>query len=168
MEIKNDSLTTIFGGQTVEVRYRDGTTEKVLVRQLPIEVIQHWAELQSDESALVELYCDRQDKARVATLASVASLGQRLTVMLADASIEDAIKITAELEKVRTRVLELNEKPRWASTLLPESHEEIVQLGQELNEPLFRRWAQDRRTALEAVTAMTNQLNLENSSPPAA
>ncbi len=160
------NINIILGGVTVEALFRDGTKEEVKVRQLPIESIDRWVLLQGDEVALVELYCDREDKVRAANLESANALGARLNVMLGSAEIDNLSKISAELEKVRERIIQINDAPRWASKLLPESHEQILGIGGELNRPIFARWSKDRRAALAMITGLTKEITNELNSAP--
>ena len=54
-------LQTIFGGREIEIRLADGTTDKVKVRQLPIRLLGQYADLHTDEPALVELLVGKPD-----------------------------------------------------------------------------------------------------------
>lgn len=51
----------ITGGKSVLVEKRDGSSERVTVRELPIRQLTRLLELQDDEAALVELYCDKPE-----------------------------------------------------------------------------------------------------------
>ncbi len=56
------TMTTAIGGKEFEVLMLDGSTQAVKIRQLPIRLlVGRWAQLQGDEAALVELYCDEAE-----------------------------------------------------------------------------------------------------------
>ncbi len=65
------------------------------------------------------------------------------------------------------------DKPEgWDDNLLPESHVEIIDIGSELNRPMFARWTESRRAEISEMKAvqaeLVNALSSETSPPPAA
>ena len=61
MDEKEDTkptMSTILGGQEYEAKKRDGTTEKVTIRQLTIRrIAKDWIFIATAEEKQVELYC---------------------------------------------------------------------------------------------------------------
>ena len=56
------TMSTILGGQEYEAKKRDGTTEKVTIRQLTIrELSKNWIFAATEEANQVELYCDKPE-----------------------------------------------------------------------------------------------------------
>ena len=53
-------LTTILGGEDISITLRDGTSENIKVRELPIKKLDEFLRKIGDEDALVELYCDKE------------------------------------------------------------------------------------------------------------
>ena len=51
------SITTLLGGQEINVTHLDGTTETVKVRQLPIKDMPRYMACFEDEEKTVELFC---------------------------------------------------------------------------------------------------------------
>ena len=51
--------STLLGGSPATASTRQGTTEEVFLRQLPVRLYPKLRDLASDESAQLELYCDR-------------------------------------------------------------------------------------------------------------
>lgn len=54
-------VETLLGGLPISVKFRDGTTEKVFVREVPIRKLPDFMEAQDDEPALVELVCEKPE-----------------------------------------------------------------------------------------------------------
>lgn len=52
-------LATLSGGHDIEVTMLDGTKEAVRVRQLAIRLMPKYLAIAEDESATVELFCDK-------------------------------------------------------------------------------------------------------------
>ena len=52
-------MDTLLGGMEHEVTRRDGSTEKVKIRQLPVSLYPAFLAAQDDEPKMVELLCDR-------------------------------------------------------------------------------------------------------------
>ena len=164
-------LDTLLGGTKVIAKLRDGSSEAAFVRQLAIEFIEQWGSLQGDEAGLVELYCDRQDKVTPQRLRTLRIHELRLIVALNECELEKFPDIEQQLTKLREQIAELEKVQRWDSKLLPESHTEILRIGEELNRPIFDRWAEDRtksigqtKTAMEKLRATLPSA----SSPPSA
>ncbi len=168
--MSTNAMTVILGGVEVEARLRDDTIEKVKVRQLPISLIDQWVTLQGDESSLVELYCDRRDNAIAGRLQLLRVQELRLLAILGNAEPEQFDGLDERLLRLRERIVELEEKPRWADQLLPESHTEILRIGEELNRPIFDRWARDRTRAIGQMKQSSALLeeSLSAISPPSA
>lgn len=61
--MKNQSqkkqLSEVLGGQHLTVTKRDGKTEKVFVRELPIEALDEFAAIIADDAASLDLICDK-------------------------------------------------------------------------------------------------------------
>lgn len=53
---------TLLGGADVAVIFRDGTSETIKVRQLPIRLFQMYLAAIDQEARQVELYCDKPEK----------------------------------------------------------------------------------------------------------
>jgi hypothetical protein len=115
------SLTTLLGGESVKVKFRNGNEQELFVRALPLRLISKWAELDANgtpesEAQLVELYC------------------------AADAGIADELTIESH-EAVLAKGEELNRPifARWQSRAASRAREwvaagEAVQaLNRELN-----------------------------------
>jgi hypothetical protein len=58
----------------------------------------------------------------------------------------------------------------WDDNLLPESHDEIIAIGEKLNTPRFARWAKDQRAMAQLMNATLAEVEqpLPASSPNAA
>lgn len=81
--MNTDNMTTAIGGEYLEVLYRDGTTGKVLVRQLPIRaLLKDWSSKLGDEAELAEFYCDQgegwDDLLTIASHEAIIALGEKL------------------------------------------------------------------------------------------
>jgi len=143
-------LATVLGGIGVEITLRSGVKEKVNVRQLPIRLLKDWADLQGDEASLAELYCDRRNAEALARLRKLR--GEEYIFfqqMSASGNPPEAIKkASEELAMVRAEIDKLERENRWDDELTPESHDEIIRLGEELNRPRFDRWMEGRHTAI--------------------
>jgi len=53
------TMKTILGGHEIEVTFADGSKETVKVRQLPVKLMSKYAIAIGDDSAAIELYCDK-------------------------------------------------------------------------------------------------------------
>lgn len=104
----SDTNIILLGGTNIDVSFRDGHSERVLVRELPIRLLPKFMELQDKEDQLSELYCDKPEG--------------------------------------------------WDDTLLPESHERIIQTGGDLNFPILDRWVARKVAAVGKLTPAVNQV----------
>ena len=59
MNDQEKAAAMVAGGQQIEVDYKNGKRETVLVRELPIKEFPKMLHLLDDEAALIELYCER-------------------------------------------------------------------------------------------------------------
>jgi hypothetical protein len=62
------SLATVLGGIEEQVSHQNGQTETVKIRQLPFNLMLKYLQIQDDEPAMVELFCNK-DKDWSLTLA---------------------------------------------------------------------------------------------------
>ena len=162
-------MTIILGGVVVEALLRDGSKEEVKVRQLPIDDFGEWAGLQGDEAGLVELYCDRQDKLTPPRLRLLRTQELRLLEKINEAEPGAFDELEGQITALREKIAELEKVERWDTKLLPDSHTEILRIGEELNRPIFDRWSSDRVAAIgRTKTATAKLLSLSESSPPSA
>lgn len=142
-------LAPILGAIEITVTKRNGAQEKVKVRQLPIRLLGEWSRVIEEESALVELYCDQIDRDRDSKLrklgAEVVALYQQIQKGLSGEELE---KVSNDLAMTRAEIDKITGAPRWDDELTPESHDEIVRIGYELNRPRFDRWLQNRQNAI--------------------
>ena len=53
------SLSTVLGGVHLAASFRDGTTETVLVRELPVRELPAYLLILDDEAATIELFCGK-------------------------------------------------------------------------------------------------------------
>jgi hypothetical protein len=166
---KPSPMTIILGGINFEAAFRDGSKEEVKVRLLPVEFMGEWALLQGDEAGLVELYCDRQDKLTPDRLNVLRTQELRLLEMLGKAEPEQFDSLDIRLAAVREKIVEAEKNVRWDSRLVPESHNEILRIGEELNRPTFDRWATNRVAAIGQTKETTAKLkSLSESLQPSA
>src|SRR5688572_1108505 len=52
-------IVTLLGGQEVEVTKRDGSKEKVSVRQMTLEELAQYGAVQENEAAMLQLLCSK-------------------------------------------------------------------------------------------------------------
>lgn len=160
-------MTIILGGVVIEAKFRDGSTDEVKVRQLPIECMSEFAILEADQAGLVELYCDRQDKLTPQRLAVLRTQELSLLDLLGKADPEQFEGLDARLVCLREKIDDAEKITRWDSKLLPESHDEILRIGEALNRPTFDRWLEGTTTAIGHMKETTAKFRLANSSPSA-
>ncbi len=154
----NRALAPVLGGIEITIKKRSGAEEKVKVRQLPVRLLNDWSMSIGDEATLVELYCDKIDKQREAELRKLGGEALALFQKLnSGQSGSDLEKISGELAMTRAKIDKLNSDARWDDELTPESHDEIVRLGYELNRPRFDRWLADRQNAIGHLKATYKQ-----------
>lgn len=84
-EQQKQELITIAGGVELEVAFQNnGAKEIVKVRQIPISKIQAFIFSMTDESAAIELYCDKPkgwaDTLTVESASAIADKGQELNL----------------------------------------------------------------------------------------
>jgi hypothetical protein len=143
------ALAAVNGSIEFTVTKRDGTNEKVRIQQLPIRLLGDWARLIDDEAALVELYCDKIDRDRAAKLLKLSGELNALSRMQQECKeAAELEKISGEVNMTRAELLKINGEPRWDDTLSPDSHDEIVKIGYELNRPRFDLWLSNRHNAI--------------------
>ena len=98
----NNELKTFIGCEELEIQKRDGTTQAVFVRELPIRLIPKFLQLQDDESALVELYCDQEpgwaDSLTIASHEAVHEKGGALNFPVLERWIERKQRSVAQLQ----------------------------------------------------------------------
>lgn len=61
MNTEAEKNETLMGGKELTITKLDKTTERVLVRQLPVSAMSRYASCVTDETAMVELFCDKPD-----------------------------------------------------------------------------------------------------------
>lgn len=82
MENENKtSLATLLGGQEITVKMRDGTEEKVMIRDLTIRDLEkHWLNALQSEAVEVELYCGKEagwdDKITIESHEKIMEIGE--------------------------------------------------------------------------------------------
>ncbi len=145
-------LQVLNGGIEIEVVKIDGSAEKVKVRQLPISLIGEWGRNQGaeNEAYLVELLCDKVDRATEYNLRNARLTEIRVLQILQQAEFKQMAAIELRLRGIRTEIARLEEKvaARWSDTITDESAAEIRDLGKRLNKKKFV--AQTNRTATDA------------------
>jgi hypothetical protein len=75
-------LIILNGGVETAATLRSGSKQTVKVRQLPVRLLPLWADLQGDEPALVELYCEQEsgwaDTLEIESYEAIVALGEEL------------------------------------------------------------------------------------------
>lgn len=108
-------LTTILGGEEIEIKYQDGSTQTIKVRELPIKKLDEFLQKIGDEDACIELYAN-QSSGWAATLSresweEVLDLGESLNLDFfmrrAKARIERQEKLMPGLKQ---KIIEAQEK----------------------------------------------------------
>jgi hypothetical protein len=108
-------LTTILGGKEIEIKYQDGSTQTIKVRELPIKKLDEFLQKIGDEDACIELYAN-QSAGWAATLSresweAVLDLGESLNLDFfmrrAKARIERQEKLMPGLKQ---KIIEAQEK----------------------------------------------------------
>lgn len=139
----------MLGAIEIDVTLRSGAHQKVKVQQLPIRLLGEWSRIIQDEAALVELYCNKIDNVREAKLLKLSgeavAIYQKLQAGQSGADLE---KVSNDLAMTRAEIAKINSEPRWDDELTPESHDEIVRIGYELNRPRFDLWLSNRQNAI--------------------
>jgi len=73
---------TLLGGAIASVTMRDGKTEEVTIRQLPVKLFPVLLAAQDDEGKLAELYCDKPpgwaDALSIDSFEAVITEGERI------------------------------------------------------------------------------------------
>lgn len=59
MNIESNKLVSLTGASDYDAVKRDGTTEPVKIRQLPIKLLPKYASAQDDELQMAEVLCDK-------------------------------------------------------------------------------------------------------------
>jgi hypothetical protein len=144
-----DQFTVILGGVERKVKLRTGQEETVIIRQLPIRLLNEWSIKIGDEAGLAELYCDKVDKAAVEKLRAlgVEVLGL-LKLVQAASNPADVQKASEQLAVIRSKSDTITRETSWDDTLTPEAHDEIIRIGWAINRPRFDRWIADRDNAI--------------------
>jgi hypothetical protein len=144
-----DQFTIVLGGVEREITLRNGQREKVTIRQLPIRLLIEWSRLIGDEAALVELYCAKRNSQAMEQLRKLQAEEFGLIQLLAKPeNAEQVQKVSGELAMVRNKMDKLKEETSWDDQLTPESHDEIIRIGDKINRPRFDRWIADRHKSL--------------------
>lgn len=138
--------TALHGGEEITAQYRDGASEPVTVRALPAKLLRRWGELQGDEASLVEFYCDKLDLKALYKRRGLSAREVNLLRLIGEAKdLEENEKLQGKLETLQAEILDLEAAPRWDDSLTPESHDEIYQIGERINRPLYERWTENTR-----------------------
>ena len=164
------SATTDFeivrGAVEVEIEYRNGEKDRIEIRELPIKLLDRWAQFQGDEASLVELYCDKLDITAVFKMRGLAAEEQALMKRLTrpfivqdgkatqpdpdwnPPTLEEEASIRKRLGEVQEEILNVEATERWDDTLTPESHDRIFEWGEKINRPRYERWVKNSREAI--------------------
>jgi hypothetical protein len=144
-----NQYAVVLGCVEIEVTLRSGQREKVKVRQLPIRLLSDWSRLAGDEAGLAELYCDKADKKAGEQLRNLRTQDFGLVQLITKATDREEVqKHTDELAMIRNKIDALIAEASWDDQLTPDSHDEIIRIGNELNRPRFDRWIADRHAAI--------------------
>lgn len=148
-ETPSNGFAVILGGVEIQVTYRNGSQERVKVRQLPIRQLREWSELTGDEASLAELYCDKLNREAIAQLRKLRGEELALMQLIQRAGDPQEVEKTSEqLAVVRAGIEKIERENRWDDDLVPESHDEIIRIGEQLNRPRFDRWIKDRQQSI--------------------
>lgn len=168
-------LELVLGSAEIEAKFRDGKTEQVKVRSLPLKLIQRWGSLQGDEASLVEMYCGKLDATALFKERNLASQEAWLMQQLGKTEdVDEQAKLRERLDQVQAQILDLESRERWDDKLTPESHDEIFALGERINRPRYERWTENTRESAAQMreqlkkVAMLNGSSSNGSSPSSA
>jgi hypothetical protein len=145
------------GGIEIEVAKIDGSLEKVKVRQLPISIVGEWGHNQSgeNEAYLIELLCDKVDRATTFHLRNAQVAEMRVLQILQQAPFEQIEPIQKRLAAIRQEIAQHEAKPRWSDSLTHESAAAIREFGERLNKKKYvdqiTRTANSAKTLLETL-----------------
>ncbi len=123
----NDTVT-VLGGEEVEVTLRDGQTERVQVRQIPISLMGRFSFALNNEAAAIELYCDKAD-------GWADSLAPESVNAVADKGLEINLPFFSAWWKRQARWTEVTR------------HGEIAEMKKKLNELIASRLASSAGTS---------------------
>jgi len=151
------------GGQEIDVKYRDGQSEKVKVSVPNIRRMAMWEDLQVDEASLVEFYCGKLDEDNLYAIRRLLRERASLVELQSKTqTLKERLEVDAEISKIDVKINELQKGDRWDDKLEPESHAAIYQLGQKLTRPFYEQWGKNTREAtalfrekLKALTVLT-------------
>lgn len=141
-----NAIQTLFGGIGIEVTKRDGTTEKVTVRQLPIRLYERYLSVMDDEATVVELLCGKesaQTEETESVITAFLSLSDLMTANPRRDFSDQAREIAKRFRAAREQ--------RWSDTLTAESVEKIIETGEEVNADFFQKWIPRRRRRAEKM-----------------
>jgi hypothetical protein len=140
---------------------------------LPIRLLSDWSRLAGDEAGLVELYCDKINKQAAEQLRKLRTEEFGVVQLIAKASDkEEVAKLSDELAMTRNKIDTLVAETSWDDQLTPDSHDEIIRIGRELNRPRFDRWIADRHADIGHLKDvyrdhLPQHPLLQNETPPA-
>jgi len=167
-------LQIIGGGIDIDAVKIDGTLEKVKVRQLPIALLGEWgnSQGQENEAYLIELLCDRVDRATSYHLTNARLAEMRVQSILFQAPIEQIEAIQKRLSAIREEIAQHEAKPRWSDTLTHETVERIREIGELLNKKKFSsqtlRATASSKAILETMGASASSTSSAPSPPSGA
>ncbi len=82
MSEQDSSLTTLVGGEDLTAILKDGTSEAVKVRELPIRDLQKAVMSMGDDAKLIEIYCDKPsgwaDRLQLRSALDILAAGNRV------------------------------------------------------------------------------------------
>jgi hypothetical protein len=128
-----NKFAELMGGQEIAVTHRDGTSEPVRVRALPIAEFPELLKVLDDELGQVQLYCE---------------IRRPNTEGRKKAEIRNP-KAESEIEAIDAEWMAA--PAGWAATLMPDSHELVISTAEALNKDFFWRWMRRRMDKLELV-----------------
>jgi hypothetical protein len=147
-----DDIRVVLGAVETEVEFRDGKKETIKVRVLPGRLSGYWDELRDDEAALVELYCDKFDMIAYDRHKKLSAHERTLILLRTKATdLAEIDKISKEIAELGQKLCQLDVEERWDDRITPESHDEILSIGNQINRPQCDRWEKTARAATDRM-----------------
>lgn len=155
-----NALQTALGAVEVDAKFRDGQSDKVKVRSLPIRLLGLWGECQGDEAALVELYCGELDEKKFRQMRNIQAQWYAVNELTKKAeNLKGLQEINAELARLNGEAEKVLESwDRWSDKLTPETHDKIFEAGEQINRPRYERWMKNSREATARFREMINNI----------
>lgn len=96
--MEEPTMTTINGGEEIKVMFKNGEKEFVKVRELPVALMEKYAQCIASDTASVELYCDKpegwSDTLTRESFSAVADLGLELNRVFFGGWLRRRLKIS--------------------------------------------------------------------------